>query len=46
MEEDNDYLARQRKLQEKKELKPVDHDSIEYIPFRKNFYHEVPEISR
>ncbi|KAK4316047.1 hypothetical protein Pmani_012753 [Petrolisthes manimaculis] len=29
----------------KKELGKVDHNSIEYVPFRKDFYVEVPEIA-
>ena len=28
----------------KKELPPVDHATIDYAPFRKSFYIEVPEI--
>lgn len=31
---------------EKKELKAVDHAKIDYIIFRKNLYHEVPEIKK
>ena len=31
---------------QKKELAKVDHSSIDYKPFRKNFYCEVPEVSR
>lgn len=27
------------------ELGKVDHNSIEYVPFRKDFYVEVPEIA-
>jgi ATP-dependent RNA helicase DDX46/PRP5 len=46
MDEGNDFFARQRRLQERKELKAVDHSQIEYNPFKRNFYHEVPEISR
>ena len=30
----------------KKDLVPVDHSTIEYIPFRKNFYVESSEIAR
>ncbi len=44
--EDDDFLARQRRQAEKKELKPVNHAEIQYPPFRKLFYIEVPEISR
>ncbi|XP_039630396.1 probable ATP-dependent RNA helicase DDX46 [Polypterus senegalus] len=35
------YQTKQRKL-----LEPVDHHKIEYEPFRKNFYVEVPELTR
>lgn len=31
---------------QKKELARIDHNNIVYIPFRKNFYVEVPEISK
>lgn len=31
---------------QKKELAKVDHAEMNYIPFRKNFYVEVPEIAR
>lgn len=31
---------------QKKELAKVDHTAVEYSPFKKNFYVEVPEISR
>jgi len=31
---------------QKKELAKVDHTKQEYMPFRKNFYVEVPEIAR
>ncbi|KAG0710066.1 putative ATP-dependent RNA helicase DDX46 [Chionoecetes opilio] len=34
-----------QKLKGKKELGKVDHTVIEYIPFRKDFYVEVPEIA-
>uniref|UniRef100_A0A8C9W4P2 Probable ATP-dependent RNA helicase DDX46 n=1 Tax=Scleropages formosus TaxID=113540 RepID=A0A8C9W4P2_SCLFO len=34
------YQTKQRKV-----LEPVDHQKIEYEPFRKNFYVEVPESS-
>ena len=30
----------------KKELATVDHSKIEYRPYRKNFYVEVPELAR
>ncbi|XP_078267521.1 putative ATP-dependent RNA helicase DDX46 isoform X2 [Rhinoraja longicauda] len=35
------YQTKQRKL-----LEPVDHGKIEYDPFRKNFYVEVPELAK
>jgi ATP-dependent RNA helicase DDX46/PRP5 len=44
--EGDDFLSVQKRQAEKKELKPVNHEEIEYEPFRKNFYIEVPEISR
>uniref|UniRef100_A0A8C2JTX9 Probable ATP-dependent RNA helicase DDX46 n=1 Tax=Cyprinus carpio TaxID=7962 RepID=A0A8C2JTX9_CYPCA len=31
---------------QRKVLEPVDHQKIEYEPFRKNFYVEVPELAR
>jgi len=31
---------------QKKELPKIDHAEISYLPFRKNFYVEVPEITR
>ena len=31
---------------QKKELAKVDHSGIDYTPFRKAFYMEVPEIAR
>ncbi|CAH1112047.1 unnamed protein product [Psylliodes chrysocephalus] len=31
---------------QKKELAKIDHNNIIYIPFRKNFYVEVPEIAK
>lgn len=30
----------------RKVLEPVDHGKIEYEPYRKNFYVEVPELAR
>ncbi|XP_029439721.1 LOW QUALITY PROTEIN: probable ATP-dependent RNA helicase DDX46 [Rhinatrema bivittatum] len=35
------YQTKQRKL-----LEPVDHGKIEYEPYRKNFYVEVPELTK
>lgn len=31
---------------QKKELIKIDHNHIQYLPFRKNFYVEVPEIAK
>jgi len=42
-EEESSILVRQ---QQKKVLPAVDHSTIEYEPFRKNLYIEVPEIKR
>ncbi|KAF5400783.1 DEAD box ATP-dependent RNA helicase [Paragonimus heterotremus] len=33
-------------LQKKDKLLPIDHSQIEYKPFRKNFYIEVPELAK
>lgn len=33
-------------VKQKKELAKVDHTTVEYKPFRKNFYVEVPEITK
>lgn len=30
----------------KKELAKIDHSSVDYMPFRKNFYVEVPELAK
>lgn len=35
------YQTKQRKI-----LEPVDHQKIQYEPYRKNFYVEVPELAR
>lgn len=35
------YQTKQRKV-----LEPVDHQKIQYEPYRKNFYVEVPELSK
>lgn len=35
------YQTKHRKL-----LEPVDHGKIEYEPYRKNFYVEVPELAK
>jgi ATP-dependent RNA helicase DDX46/PRP5 len=44
--ENDDFVSRQKRQAQKKELKPVNHEEIDYEPFRKNFYIEVPEINR
>lgn len=31
---------------QKKDLARIDHNGVEYMPFRKSFYLEVPEIAR
>lgn len=41
----DDYFTKQKKLAEKKDLKPVDHSKMIYEPFRKNFYIESKEIT-
>lgn len=35
------YQTKQRKV-----LEPVDHQKIQYEPYRKNFYVEVPELAK
>ena len=34
------------KMSKGDKLGPVDHNTVEYPPFRKNFYIEVPELAR
>lgn len=34
------------KLSKGDRLVPVDHSKINYLPFRRNFYIEVPELAR
>ena len=41
----DDYFTKQRKMAEKKDLKPIDHSKVAYESFRKNFYIESKEIS-
>ena len=41
----DDYFTKQRKLAEKKDLKPTDHSKVLYETFRKNFYIESKEIT-
>nr|CAD7569420.1 unnamed protein product [Timema californicum] len=45
-EEDLNATAAGIANKQKKELAKVDHTSVTYTPFRKNFYVEVPEIAR
>ncbi|KAL1819674.1 hypothetical protein DCAR_0415978 [Daucus carota subsp. sativus] len=44
-EDDDEFIKRVKKTKAEK-LSIVDHSKIDYIPFRKNFYIEVKEISR
>jgi ATP-dependent RNA helicase DDX46/PRP5 len=43
---DIEITNRQPKWKRKKALALVDHSKVNYTPFRKNFYIEVPEIAR
>ena len=43
---EDDFVSRQKRHAQKKELKTINHEEIEYESFRKNFYIEVPEITR
>uniref|UniRef100_A0A8D8S989 Probable ATP-dependent RNA helicase DDX46 n=1 Tax=Cacopsylla melanoneura TaxID=428564 RepID=A0A8D8S989_9HEMI len=45
-QEDLTSTAANLASKQKKELSKVDHSTVEYLPFRKEFYVEVPEISR
>lgn len=45
-EEDLNATAAGIANKQKKELAKVDHTSVQYTPFRKNFYVEVPEIAK
>ncbi|RZF39802.1 hypothetical protein LSTR_LSTR000450 [Laodelphax striatellus] len=45
-EEDLSTTAASIANKQKKELAKVDHTTIDYTPFRKDFYTEVPEIAR
>ncbi|KDR12484.1 probable ATP-dependent RNA helicase DDX46 [Zootermopsis nevadensis] len=45
-EEDLNVTAAGIANKQKKELAKVDHSNMQYTPFRKNFYVEVPEIAR
>ncbi|KAK9928505.1 hypothetical protein M0R45_025638 [Rubus argutus] len=44
-EDDDEFIKRVKKTKAEK-LSLVDHSKIDYLPFRKNFYIEVKEISR
>ena len=39
-------LVNAGKLSKGDKLGPVDHKAVDYPPFRKNFYIEVPELAR
>ncbi|KAK4475983.1 hypothetical protein MN116_001219 [Schistosoma mekongi] len=45
-EEDTTIEDALAQLQKKDKLQPVDHSKIEYFPFRKSFYVEVPELAK
>lgn len=45
-EEDLNSAAANLANKQKKELAKVDHSGVEYLPFRKAFYVEVPEIAK
>ena len=49
-EEGDDELATAllniSKKNKRKELPSVDHQAVQYLPFRKSFYREVPELAR
>jgi ATP-dependent RNA helicase DDX46/PRP5 len=44
-EDEFSWLKSKEKRLKKKEIKKVDHSKIAYLPFRKNFYIESPEIA-
>eukprot|EP00252_Welwitschia_mirabilis_P027765 TRINITY_DN9626_c0_g1_i4.p1 TRINITY_DN9626_c0_g1~~TRINITY_DN9626_c0_g1_i4.p1 ORF type:complete len:900 (-),score=235.06 TRINITY_DN9626_c0_g1_i4:309-3008(-) len=44
-DEDDDEFMRRVKKSKVEKLSIVDHSKIQYMPFRKDFYHEVKEIS-
>lgn len=44
-EDDDEFMKRVKKTKAEK-LSIVDHSKIDYIPFRKNFYIEVKEVSK
>lgn len=41
-----DFFAKMEKIAQKKQLKPVDHSTIDYIDFRKDFYIDSEEINK
>ncbi len=43
---DEDFDSILKKEKKKKELPTVDHSKVQYMPFRKKFYIEVPEIKK
>lgn len=45
-QEDLTSTAANLASKQKKELSKVDHSTVQYLPFRKEFYVEVPEIAR
>ncbi|XP_065216566.1 probable ATP-dependent RNA helicase DDX46 [Planococcus citri] len=45
-EEDLNSAAANLANKQKKDLAKIDHSGVEYIPFRKTFYVEVPEIAK
>ena len=45
-EEDLNSAAANLANKQKKDLAKIDHSGVEYLPFRKAFYVEVPEIAR
>ncbi|CAH8584877.1 unnamed protein product [Schistosoma turkestanicum] len=45
-EEDTTIEDALAQLQKKDKLQPIDHSKIEYFPFRKSFYVEVPELAK
>jgi ATP-dependent RNA helicase DDX46/PRP5 len=44
--DDDDFLLKQKKMADRKELKQVDHTTMKYEPFRKSFYIECKEIAQ
>lgn len=45
-EEDITTTANNLANKQKKELAKVDHSGVDYLPFRKAFYQEVPEVTK